>query len=400
MKKQMRKLTIMIAFIFTMSSLLTGCTTFNNFKEGFFAPEEGPEEVIKIGVFEPLSGENEAHGKLELQGIQLANELFPEVLGKKVELVYGDNKSDLDVAETAAKELVGKGVSVVLGSYGSTLSLIGGSYFEEAKIPAIAISSRNPLVTNSNEYYFRVCFVESFQGIALAKYAVEVMGTSKAAIIKDVDDDYTAAMSQAFSEKYISLTGDENAIAYTAEFKADKMDFKEELMGIKESGAEVVFLSSKEEVSAAILGQAKELGLQATFMGTNRWETEKFLEVGGNQIEGAVFSAFFDADSNITENTEVFLKAYREKYGQDAVPDSSVALGFDAYLVAINAIANGGTRLDGPSIREALLLTRDFPGAAGRISFDQNGDPIKSVAIKTITNGKFVHTYTVEPTWQ
>ena len=80
----MRKLTIMIAFIFTMSSLLTGCTTFNNFKEGFFGTKKDPEEVIKIGVFEPLSGENEAHGKLEVQGVELANELFPTVLGKKV----------------------------------------------------------------------------------------------------------------------------------------------------------------------------------------------------------------------------------------------------------------------------------------------------------------------------
>ena len=117
-------------------------------------------------------------------------------------------------------------------------------------------------------------------------------------------------------------------------------------------------------------------------------------------MEGAVFSTYFDAEAGITEKTEVFLKAYREKYGADAEPPTEVALGFDAYLLAINAIGTAGTSVNGEAIKDQLALTKNFPGASGNISFDENGDPIKSVAIKTISNGEFVHIYTVEPTWQ
>lgn len=383
-----------------VSTLFTGCTTFDNFKEGFIGVSEAQNEIIRIGVFEPLSGENKENGELEKQGIELAHELFPEVLGKKVELVYADNKSDVDVAATAAQDLVDKQVSVVLGSYGSTLSLIGGEYFSEAKIPSITISSSNPLVTGSNEYYFRTCFVESFQGVALAKYAVEEMGISKAAIFKDINDDYAAAVSQAFSDKFATLTEDDNSIVNVIEYTSDEKDFKTHLSSIKDSGAEVIFLASKASDSTIIIKQAREIGIQAIFLGTHEWESQKFIDDGGEAVEGAVFSTFFDPESNLTENTDVFLKAYREKYGKDATPESNVALGFDAYLLAINAIASAGTSIDGEAIKEKLSCTKDFPGAAGRITFDPNGDPIKSVVIKTITNGKFVYTYTVEPVWQ
>ncbi|MDD4565364.1 MAG: ABC transporter substrate-binding protein, partial [Eubacteriales bacterium] len=174
---------IRVILILMITTLFSGCTTFDNFQETFLGTGEEKNEKIRIGVFEPLSGSDKENGKLELQGIELAHEMFPRVLGKEVELVYADNKSDVDVAASVAEDLVEKKVSAVLGSYGSILSLVGGEYFTEAKIPAIAITSANPLVTSS-EYYFRTCFVESFQGIALAKYAVEQLGTSTAAILR------------------------------------------------------------------------------------------------------------------------------------------------------------------------------------------------------------------------
>ena len=400
-KKKLKRSIFIMIMILLIGTFFSGCTTYQNFKEAFLEKDDQTNpDTIKIGVFEPLSGKEKEDGEMEKQGIELAHDLFPEVLGKQVELVYGDNKSDVDAAASVAQELVEKQVAVVLGSHDSTLSLAGGEYFEKAKIPAIAITATNPLVTSSYDYYFRTCFVQSFQGVALAKYSAENMGFKTAAIFRDVDDDFAAAISQTFSDKFTSLTGNENAVIKVVEFKQNRKDFTAQLQQVKESGAQVVLLAGNIQDAITILRQAKEIGVQAVFLGTNDWESEAFIKEGKDAVEGAVFSTFFDADANMTENADVFLKAYREKYGEESIPGSDVALGFDAYLLAINAIGTAGTSVHGDAIRDALLKTKNFPGAAGKITIDDNGDPIKSVVIKTISNGKFVHIFTVEPIWQ
>jgi branched-chain amino acid transport system substrate-binding protein len=400
MQKRQRLTAAIVVLMILFATLLSGCATLENFESAFLNPDGGEANIVRIGVFEPLSGSDKKHGELELQGIELAHELFPEAIGKKVELVYADNKSDVDVATAAAKSLVDKKVSVILGSYGDTLSLVGGESFTKAKIPAIAITAANPLVTSSSDYYFRTCFVESFQGVALAKYAVQQVGTSTAAIFRDAEDDYAAAVSQTFSDKMVQLTGDPYAIVKIIEYTSKKEDFRPQLQQVKDSGATVVLLASKNNDAIRIMKQAKSMGLTLMFLGADNWENEAFVQDGGAALEGAAFATYFDPEAAITQNTEVFLKAYRGKYGEDAEPSSDAALGFDAYMLAVNAINVAGTSVNTQLIRDQLAATRNFPGASGNISFDENGDPIKSVAIKTITNGKFVHIYTVEPTWQ
>ena len=397
-KKQIRFAAISMLILCTV--LFSGCTTLENFKSTFLEADAVEKDVIRIGVFEPLSGKEKEHGELELRGIELANELFPTALGKQVELVYADNQSDVNVAASAAQELVDKKVSVVLGSYGSTLSLVGGEYFAKAQIPAIAVTATNPLVTSSSEYYFRACIVESFQGVALAKYAAEQMGAGTAAIFRDAEDDYAAAVSQTFSDKMVQLTGNENAIAKVIEYTSAQKDFKSQLQQVKDSGVGAVLLASKNKDAIRIMAQAKEAGINLTFLGTDKWESEDFIKEGGENVNGAVFSTYFDPEAAITENTEVFLKAYREKYGEDAEPPAEAALGFDAYLLAVNAIGAAETSVHGAAIKDKLAATKNFPGASGNITFDENGDPIKSVAIKTILNGELVHIHTVEPAWQ
>jgi ABC-type branched-chain amino acid transport systems, periplasmic component len=400
MQKKQKRSAAFVMLMVLCAALLSGCTTLNNFKSAFLETDTDDKGVIRIGVFEPLSGKEKDHGALELRGIEIAHEMYPEAIGKKVELVYADNKSDMDVAAAAAQDLVDKKVSVVLGSNGSTLSLVGGEYFKKSKIPAITITSTNPLVTSNSKYYFRTCFIESFQGVALAKYTVEQMKTSKAAIFRDADDDYAAAISQTFTDKMVQLTSDDNAIANVVEYKPSQKDFKAELQKVKDAGISAVLLAGKTNDAINIMKQAKEMGLQFTFLGSDDWGNKDFLKQGGASVEGAVFSAYFDPDAELNENAKVFLKAYKEKYGENAVPPSEAALGFDAYLLAINAIGTAGTSVNGDAIRDQLAATKNFPGASGNITFDENGDPIKSVAIKTIINGKFVHIYTVEPAWQ
>ena len=142
------------------------------------------DRTIRIGVFEPLSGVNSSQGNLELIGIQLANELYPEVLGKKVDLIIADNQSDIYVAETVAQDLTRQNPQVILGSYGETLTLIAGEAAKANNIPGITITSTNPLITINNQYYFCATYAESKQGSALANFVYTQKGITRVATVK------------------------------------------------------------------------------------------------------------------------------------------------------------------------------------------------------------------------
>jgi len=399
MFRQIRRLFLPLLLAFVVF-VQCGCATFDNFRAAFFGDDKEPEATVRIGVFEPLSGKEKEFGELEKIGIELAREFYPKALGKDVELIYADNKSDIYVAESAIQDLISKRPAIVLGSYGGVYSLIAAKYLEEAKIPAIAITNTNPLVTSNNPFYFRVCYVDSYEGVAVAKYAVEEMGVSSAAILKPLNDDFATAVSQVFWDKMVQLTNNTNVITSSQDYPADETDFENQLKKIKDSKAEVVFLPSSVDDAAKILKQAKELGVEATFLGTDSWETPELIEKAGEKaVEGVAFSTIFDPESGITEMTDVFLKEYRKKYGKDAVPPSAVALGFDAYMLALDSLNRAGTALNGEKVKDTLLLTQQFLGASGSITFDTKGDPIKSVVIKTVHNGEIVTKYTVEPIW-
>ncbi len=275
-------------------------------------------------------------------------------------------------------------------------------------IPAIAITCTNPLVTKGNPYYFRVSIVDSFQGVMAAKYVFNELGITKATIMKKSEDDYGAALSQQFADKLSSLTG-EDAIPATIEYKEGAADYEEQLLRIKALGAEAVYLPCSAAEGAEIIRQAKEQGIDTLFIGTDLWHEEAFLETGGSAAEGVVFTTYFDAEAQVTERTEEFLSAYRAEYGDGEMPDSAVALGYDAYLVALDAMERQAEQVQlaeqdpearkEVSLRDVLAATREYMGATGSITFDENGDSIKSVVIITVEDGKFKHIYTVEPEW-
>jgi len=395
-QKRKKKIALLSSAVVLIISLLGGCATFENFEQGFIAKKT--EDVVRFGIYQPLSGTDKESAEMEIRGIELAHKLFPQALGKDVELIYADNKSDVFAAEAAAKELVEKRVALVLGSYGNALSLVGSDIFKEAKLPAIAVTCTNPLVTSS-EFYFRTCFVDSFQGNAAAKFVKESLGATKAIVMKQTNNDYSAAMSKMFSDKLAALTEDPNAIVNTLEFKKGDTDYSAQLDEILMSGVPIVYLPCTEEEGIAILKQAKEKGVAATFVGTDKWDTDTFLEKGGQAVEGTAFTTLFDAGSSLTEMSTLFLEEYQKEYGAEEKPESAVALGFDAYLLAVNALNNAGTALNGEAIRDQLFKTKEFQGTTGSISLNASGDPVKSVVIEAVENGAFVHKYTAEPTW-
>ncbi|MCQ4636149.1 ABC transporter substrate-binding protein [Anaerovorax odorimutans] len=388
---------ILAAGVFSLS--LAGCTTFDNFKEAFINKNPQADDTIRIGVYEPMSGADKQQGELEVQGIELAHELYPKVLGKKVELIYADNKSDIDAADTAMADLIKKQPLAVLGSYGSIYSLVANDYLEAAKIPGIAMTNVNPLVTKNHPYYFRVCFVESYQGDALARYVYEQLKEKKTGILAPEDDDQATAMASSFKDKFVELTGDSEAIAVYQKFKGGDKDFSQQLQAIANSRVSTVFLPGDIPDAANILKQAKKMGISnVTFLGDSDWSTDEFMDSAGKYVYNNVaFSTLYTEEEAVTETSQEFLDAYSKEYGKDETAAAETALGFDAYLLAIKAIETAGENSTGEDIRQALAETADFEGASGKITFDSVGDPKKSVVINTIANKKIKPICTIDP---
>ena len=345
------------------------------------------QNVVKVGVFLPLTGDNAAGGELELRGIKLANQLHPEVLGKKVELVVADNKSDKAEAASVAARLIEKDkVSVLVGSYGSSLSMAAGNIVKENKVPAVGTSCTNPQVTANNDYYFRACFIDPFQGKVMAEYAHQ-NGFKKVAIVQEVSIDYSVGLAKFFREEFVKLTGDENSIVDVANYQTGDKDFTAILTNIKALNPDAVFAPGNFTESALLVKQARQLGIDAQFMGGDTWETQEFIDVGGKDVEGVALSTAFDREKASTEEAKKFLDAYTKEYNGE--PSALTAMAYDAYLIAVSGIEKAGTATDTVKIRDAIAATKDLECVTGMTTLDENGDPIKGVVIKTVKDGKF-----------
>ena len=355
-------------------------------------------DVIKIGVFEPLTGANAAGGAMEVEGIRLANELNPtvEVGGKtyKVELVIADNRSDRVEAANAVQRLIDRDkVNLILGSWGSSLSMAGGEVARD-KVPVIGLSCTNPLVTAGNDWYFRVCFIDPFQGTVMANYAYNDLKAKTAVIVQEVANDYSVGLARFFSENFVRLTGNPNAILATVNYNTGDQDFSAQLTVIRSQNPNVIFAPGNYTESALVMKQARELGITIPVIGGDTWETPEFIDVGGERVEGAVFSTFFAAEYAGTPQAKTFLAEYAKRYNRE--PAAVTALGYDGYLVALDAIKRAGS-VNPRAIRDAVAKTSGFVGATGITTLDKNGDATKSAYIKSVQGGKFVFKTIVEP---
>ena len=213
------------------------------------------EDTVKIGIFEPMTGATAAGGSMEKEGFDLANELYPDVLGQKIELVYGDNKSDRAEATLAAQSLVDKGVVAVLGSYGSGLSMAGGEVFAESEIPALTATATNPTVTLDCEWYGRICFIDPFQGTMLARYAVK-NDYKKIAIMREKDSEYAVGLVKYFQDEIATHDGFE--VVELCDFMNKDEDFSALLGAVLAQSPDVIFTSvSYADKAAQIMKQAR-----------------------------------------------------------------------------------------------------------------------------------------------
>jgi branched-chain amino acid transport system substrate-binding protein len=272
--------------------------------------------------------------------------------------------------------------------------MAAGDIVKKAKVPTVGTSCTNPLVTQDNEYYSRVCFIDPFQGTVMANYAYSKLNVKKAAIIQEVSNDYAVGLSKYFTDSFKKLTGDENSIVAVANYNTGDQDFSAQLENIKAKNPEVIFAPGNFTESALLIKQARQLGITTPFIGGDTWETPEFISIGKDAVEGSVFSTFFTSEKPITEESKKFLDAYRKKYNHE--PAAVAALGYDAYIMILDAIKRADST-DSVKIKNAINSTKDFQGAAGVITLDENRNAVKNAIIKVVKDGKFVYKDTIEP---
>jgi branched-chain amino acid transport system substrate-binding protein len=388
-----------LAALLAAAAALTGCTTYDNFKAAFIDP---PDErvVVRIGVYEPVTGADAPGAAAELQGISLANELYPDIGDNiRIELVYADNQSDLDAAKNAASSLAEKGVSVVIGSYGSIYALAAGDIFKEVEIPAIAATNTNPLLTIDNDYYFRVSVVDAYQGNSVAYYMFEKLNAKKATVLYKDGDDYAHAMIDQFSSTLQSLTKNPDCIT-EVKYPEGTEDFTPFVNMVSLTKNNAVFVPCDAVTGDRIIRTAAEQGINNIYwIGNSMWDgidqvnTDETVS-SAEYLSGVAYVLDYDANQEQSRTASVFKEAYAAKFGADVTPSDTVALGFDAYLLALEAIRKAEDPTSGASVRESLATVRNLRGVTGVITINSNGDPFKEVVIERYENGEFTAVYT------
>ena len=347
-------------------------------------------ETVKIGVYEPASGDNGAGGKQETLGIQYANTVQPtvEIGGTEyeVELDIVDNQSSNDKGPSAASQLVSDGVSIVLGSYGSGVSIAASDIFKDAGVPALGVTCTNPQITLGNEHYFRICFLDPFQGTVLANFANDNFEAKKAYVLTKLGDDYSAGLGHYFTQAFEELGGE--VVAET--FPEGNSDFTSYITSAKNAGAEIFFAPVSTEAAALIIEQAAAQGLGMPIMAGDTWDSNVILNAAkGKDVEIYVTTFYQEGgnqefDDGIKEYINSDSTAKANNGGDDTVSGLS-AMGYDAYFVALEALKAAGST-DPADVMEALWGVT-YTGVTGEIAFDQeNGDAIRDTAYVKVAN--------------
>jgi branched-chain amino acid transport system substrate-binding protein len=352
-------------------------------------------DVIKIGFNNCLTGQNAFGGQLELEGVQLAMKEIPEVLGKKIELVIVDNKSDKVESANAVTRLIDRDhVNAIIGSYGSSLSIAGGEVAEVGRVPMVATSSTNPLVTQGKKYSFRACFIDPQQGAGAATYAYKTLGYKKAALLVDVANDYSVGLATFFKNSFTKLGGE---IVSDMRYQSGDQDFTAQLTEMISKKPDVVFLPAYFAEGAIVIKQAKELGAAFRFMGGDAMDNPEMVTLGGDAINGFIYTGFAYAPDmpNMNPVAAKFTENWKKQYPNKET-NANAALGYDCYIMIIDAIKRAGSA-DPEKIRDALEATKNLPTVTGITTLDADHNPQKDIGILEIKDGKKRFVGTVVP---
>ncbi len=358
--------------------------------------DAGAAATIKIGEFASLTGKEATFGTSSHEGTVLAVEEVNAaggVLGKKLELVYEDNRSTPGESLTIAKKLVNNDkVIAILGEVASGRSLEVAPFAQASRIPQISPSSTNPDVTRIGDYIFRVCFIDPFQGKLIAGFAKNTLKVKKVAIFSDVAAPYSVGLARFFKEAWLAGGGE---VVSEVKYTGGDKDFKAQLTVIKNAGADSIMVPGYYNDVGLIVAQARQLGITVPMFGGDGWEAPELIQIAGaDNLVNTYYSTHF-SPSSTDPLAQKFVAQYKARYN-GKVPDAMAALGYDSVMVLVDAIKRAGTT-DEPALRDAIAATKDFPGATGKTTLDENRDASKPAVIITVKDGQFQYLETVTP---
>jgi branched-chain amino acid transport system substrate-binding protein len=350
--------------------------------------------TILIGEIGSLTGSEATFGISARNGIELAlNEANAAggVKGKKLAVrVYDSQGRPEEGAQAATRLITQDKVVAILGEAASSVSMAMAEKAQAAKVPMITPTSTSPEVTKKGDYIFRVCFIDPFQGLVMAKFARENLKLTKVAVLRDNKSAFSMGLADVFTQKFTEFGG--KVIGDESYSKGDT-DFRAQLTSIKQLKPEAVFVPGYYTDVGIIARQAREVGLRVPLLGGDGWDSDKLYELGGSALEGSYFSNHY-SPQNPDPVLQEFLKKYKQNYG--SVPDSVAALAYDAARVLIEAMKRAPDT-SGPALRDAIAQTKDFPGVAGKITLDANRDAVKEAVVLKVSGGKAEFVTTVQP---
>ncbi len=378
------------------------------------------EDVIVLGEFGSLTGVTATFGKSTQRGIEMALDELNQtggMEGKRFKIVVEDDQSKPEEAATAVKKLINQDkVLMILGEVASSRTLAGAPICQDAKIPLITPASTNPKVTQVGDYIFRVCFIDPFQGEVMAKFARNTLKVSKAAILKDIKNDYSVGLAQFFTETFTGLGG--QVIAEESYAEGD-IEFRAQLTSLKAKNPEVIFIPGYYTEIGLIARQARDLGIKVPLIGGDGWDSPRLVEIGGKALENTYYSNHYTPEDPRPE-IQKFITEYKTRYNE--TPDAMAPLGYDAAKIAFDAIKRSGilqeqnikkaykenpkasylmeainTPGNRQPIRDALAKTKDFPGVTGMITIDENRNAKKTAVVVKIEGGKVMFVETINP---
>src|SRR2546426_5983089 len=355
--------------------------------------DSGSSEIV-IGEFGSLTGTTATFGISTKNGIDMAIDEVNKAggsLGKKVRVIVEDDQGKPEEAQTVVTKLITKDqVVAILGEVASSRTRAAPPVAQQAGIPMISPSSTNPKVTQVGDFIFRVCFIDPFQGLVMAKFATNTLKVKNVAILRDIKNDYSVGLADVFIENFKKMGG--NIVANESYSEGDT-DFSAQLTSIKSKKPEAVFLPGYYTEVGLVVRQAKKLGLTIPFLGGDGWDSPKLIEIGGEALNGTYYSNHFSvSDPNPT--IQKFVTDYKARYS--ATPDALAGLGYDAASILFDAIKRANST-DGAKVRNAIASSKDFPGITGQITLDKDRNAVKPAVVLQVKDGKLEYVETITP---
>ncbi|MGM0259601.1 ABC transporter substrate-binding protein [Enterococcus sp. AZ102] len=385
------------AFLFAGLVLLSACSAGPTGKDSAEGRNKPSGDTIKIGANLELSGDVAGYGTQEKEGIELAVDQINKdggILGKKIELIVKDNKSDNNEAATVAANLATNDkVVAIIGPATSGATKAATPNITKAKVPMITPSGTDDSVTMANgkvqPYVFRSSFQDSFQGKVLAEFAQKNLDAKKVAILGDNSSDYAIGLTKAFKETY---KGD---IVLEENFTKGDKDFQAVLTKLKNTDFDVLYIPGYYEEAGLIIKQARELGIEQPILGADGFGDEKMIDLAGaKNVTDVYYTGHFSTLAPANDTVQPFIDAFKEKYGKE--PSTFNALAYDAMNMVKKAIEDEKSA-DSEAITKGLANLKDFVGVTGNITVDKDHNPEKSVVVIEYKDGKESSAVTVEP---